>query len=374
MKTTDLGMNDYASTLLYVMREESLAYVCFCSIMRRIKGNFTTDGVTIGTKLLHLKVLLQAIDPVYWSFFESCDAGLSKRYSLKLSQRLSLVNLLFTYRWLLLECKREFSFNDALRILEVMWSTLPTENEPPALSELVLITSPSDNMITEILSNTSNSIPVPVRRSESSPELFVTDGWHFPKWKRRSSSLTSVRNGNESVTPKESNSLPSNQIAIEHEQFSFSPSKTKTKTSDCIHQKTTQKNFPNSFSLSEISDFDEASPTTTQHERTTSSNIISQILSTTDWLKRLPMGERIWLDEENSFLLFICIGILLSRRSYLLNQENLDEQEISMHFDRFRRRHNADKVLHYAKILYAQFVQWIRKKRMIDDLKKFSTS
>ena len=68
-------MNDYAAALLYVMREESLAYVCFCSIMKRIRANFTTDGVAIATKLLHLKVLLKAIDPVYWSFFESCDAG-----------------------------------------------------------------------------------------------------------------------------------------------------------------------------------------------------------------------------------------------------------------------------------------------------------
>lgn len=72
-------MNDYASALLYVMREESLAYVCFCSVMKRIRGNFTTDGVTIGTKLLHLKVLLKAIDPIYWNFFESCDAGKEKR-------------------------------------------------------------------------------------------------------------------------------------------------------------------------------------------------------------------------------------------------------------------------------------------------------
>ena len=70
-------MNDYASTLFYVMREESLAYVCFCSIMRRIRANFATNGVAIGTKFHHLKILLQAIDPVYWSFLESCDAGLS---------------------------------------------------------------------------------------------------------------------------------------------------------------------------------------------------------------------------------------------------------------------------------------------------------
>jgi hypothetical protein len=32
--------------------------------------------------------------------------------------------LLFVYRWLLLECKREFAFNESLHVLEIMWSTL----------------------------------------------------------------------------------------------------------------------------------------------------------------------------------------------------------------------------------------------------------
>ena len=43
-------MNEYASVLLYVVRDESLAYLCFCSIMRRIRGNFDTGGVAIATK------------------------------------------------------------------------------------------------------------------------------------------------------------------------------------------------------------------------------------------------------------------------------------------------------------------------------------
>lgn len=67
-------MNEYASVLLYVMRDEYLAYLCFCSIMRRIRTNFCTDGEAIQTKFLHLRVLLEAIDPVYWDFFGSCDA------------------------------------------------------------------------------------------------------------------------------------------------------------------------------------------------------------------------------------------------------------------------------------------------------------
>lgn len=75
-------MNEYASVLLYIMRDEYLAYLCFCSIMRRVRANFSMDGVAILTKFHHLKVLLQAIDPVYWDFFESCDACKLKRMSI----------------------------------------------------------------------------------------------------------------------------------------------------------------------------------------------------------------------------------------------------------------------------------------------------
>lgn len=37
---------------------------------------------------------------------------------------LQATDLLFCYRWLLLEMKREFAFDDALRMLEVTWSSL----------------------------------------------------------------------------------------------------------------------------------------------------------------------------------------------------------------------------------------------------------
>lgn len=44
-------------------------------------------------------------------------------------------DLLFCYRWLLLEMKREFAFEDALHMLEVLWSSLPPS---PPVDELSL--------------------------------------------------------------------------------------------------------------------------------------------------------------------------------------------------------------------------------------------
>ena len=43
----------------------------------------------------------------------------------KLIMILQADDLLFCYRWLLLEMKREFVFDHALKALEVTWSSLP---------------------------------------------------------------------------------------------------------------------------------------------------------------------------------------------------------------------------------------------------------
>jgi hypothetical protein len=45
-------------------------------------------------------------------------------------------DLLFCYRWLLLEMKREFALDEAMRMLEVLWASLPAA--PPSNGELHL--------------------------------------------------------------------------------------------------------------------------------------------------------------------------------------------------------------------------------------------
>lgn len=45
------GMSDLASPLLYTMGDEAQAYICFCSLMDRIKPNFSTDGEAMSLKV-----------------------------------------------------------------------------------------------------------------------------------------------------------------------------------------------------------------------------------------------------------------------------------------------------------------------------------
>uniref|UniRef100_A0A034VDI6 TBC1 domain family member 25 n=1 Tax=Bactrocera dorsalis TaxID=27457 RepID=A0A034VDI6_BACDO len=105
------GMSDIASPLLVTMNDEAQAYICFCAIMTRVKGNFMLDGIAMTQKFTHLTEALSFYDPEFWEYLKSQQAD----------------DLLYCYRWLLLELKREFPFDDALRMLEVQWSALKYE-------------------------------------------------------------------------------------------------------------------------------------------------------------------------------------------------------------------------------------------------------
>ncbi|CAF1421397.1 unnamed protein product [Adineta steineri] len=346
------GMNEYASTLLYVMRDESLTYLCFCSIMNRIRGNFATDGVAIATKFNHLQVLFRAIDPVYWNLLENCDAA----------------SLFFTYRWLLLECKREFPFNDALRVLEVMWATLPIASEPPELNEPSILLESSSNSIDDIL----RAIPCrpPLRRALSCPQLSVIDETCSRKNRHHSSSLTVHDNSEQLYFTMQQNY----SSTLESDEYQIYSSINNNSNSNSTSTKSRKKSLENSFSLSEISEFDSDNLSTCSSTNPKPNYTTSQYPPLENWVQRLPDTNTLWQEEDNAFLLFVCISILLTHRNDLIKQKHLEEQDFFKHFNGFHRRHHAEKLLVCARNLYGQYIQWARKSRMHDDLRNFSSS
>ncbi|XP_041378086.1 LOW QUALITY PROTEIN: TBC1 domain family member 25-like [Gigantopelta aegis] len=107
------GMSDIASPILVIQKDEAQAYLCFCGLMKHLHVNFKPDGAAMMMKFSHLADLMQLHDTVFFKYLQNINAG----------------DLFFCYRWLLLGLKREFPFDDALYMLEVMWSTLPPD--PP---------------------------------------------------------------------------------------------------------------------------------------------------------------------------------------------------------------------------------------------------
>ena len=105
------GLNDIAAVLLRVYRNEADTYICLHSLMRVTKALFTPEGLML--KFAHLKALLHRFDSDMFQHLSSHNSQ----------------ELIFCYRWLLLDMKREFNYSDAQRALEVMWSTLPPPKE-----------------------------------------------------------------------------------------------------------------------------------------------------------------------------------------------------------------------------------------------------
>lgn len=85
------GMSDLASPLLVTIGEEAHTYLCFVALMQRLKPNFLLDGVAMTTKFQHLSEGLMYYDPEFYTYLKLHHAD----------------DLLFCYRWLLLEMKRE---------------------------------------------------------------------------------------------------------------------------------------------------------------------------------------------------------------------------------------------------------------------------
>lgn len=98
------GMNDVLSMILAVMDHEADAYWCFRNYLETIQADFMAKGMM--DKLEHLRELLAFMDPEILKHFNSIDAG----------------DMVFCHRWLLLTFKREFSFEDAVRLFEILCS------------------------------------------------------------------------------------------------------------------------------------------------------------------------------------------------------------------------------------------------------------
>ena len=85
--------------------------------MKRCSPNFCSDGVAMTKKFHNLIQLLMYYDPEFYCYLKRKNAH----------------ELFFCYRWLLLDLKREFPFEDALRSLEVIWSSIPPQISPDLL-------------------------------------------------------------------------------------------------------------------------------------------------------------------------------------------------------------------------------------------------
>lgn len=99
-------MTDMLTPIVYIFRDESLSYFGFISLMNRYMNSlFDRNQIEINNRLDLFNILLNSIDNELWKKINS-----------------NKENKFLIYRWLLLDCKREFQkFHHIIRILEIVW-------------------------------------------------------------------------------------------------------------------------------------------------------------------------------------------------------------------------------------------------------------
>ena len=98
------GMNDLLAPILFVNEgDESEAFHMFVALMRRRAKFFAADQVGMTACLEMFAQALRVLDPEFADYLEKHDS----------------FNCFFAYRWFLCLFKREFSFEDTMRLWEV---------------------------------------------------------------------------------------------------------------------------------------------------------------------------------------------------------------------------------------------------------------
>ncbi|XP_053329100.1 TBC1 domain family member 25 [Spea bombifrons] len=362
------GMSDIASPILAVMDNEAHAFICFCGIMKRLEGNFRMDGECMSVKFSHLKLLLRYSDPDFNNYLVSRGAD----------------DLLFCYRWLLLELKREFAFDDALRMLEVTWSSLPPD---PPEKEVELVGLPCAPG--ETLKNTR-------RRHMMRPERGLSPEGEEDiagKGKENDNLEISDKEPEKEQEPVRLSCQLLKQASFgEFKCYGTSVAEASFETEDLpvssllqVRQPTEEEEEEERFWEAEplIKPLDSLEVTKSVSVPSLSPCTPSEQITTfgagDDIANSSPDGEKeeVQLDPEqppatspapislpppqefgrgNPFMLFLCLSILLEHREQIMKQ-NMGYDELAMHFNRLVRRHNLNRVLHRAKALFADYLQ-----------------
>jgi len=354
------GMSDLASPLLVTIGEEAHTYLCFVALMQRLKPNFLLDGVAMTTKFQHLSEGLMYYDPEFYTYLKLHHAD----------------DLLFCYRWLLLEMKREFAWDSALRALEVTWASLPPATADTCLilweerfSPVVTPTSslelakPCETPYGKVralrkqtLERRSSEVEA---RGRVQSDTGATTKKETGKKCEKSQSLVNVRRRAINSGAKES--IEEEEGRQEEKVESPPQGKRLTNLRDFYALAKDDKEGTAEKGISEKS---EEAPSPCKEAEPGDS--VDGPGDPFDWIgysqansaltvycNRLPPPPQ--FGHGNPFLMFLCLACLLQHRDHIMKAQ-LDYQDIAMFFDKMVRAHHVDRVLGQARRLFAEYL------------------
>jgi hypothetical protein len=99
-------MCDLVAPLLVIFDDESIAYSCFKHLMDRMLPNFP-HGNGMDTHFNNMRSLIQILDTNLYEQMHQCGDN---------------THFFFSYRWFLLDFKRELVYDDIFTVWETIWS------------------------------------------------------------------------------------------------------------------------------------------------------------------------------------------------------------------------------------------------------------
>uniref|UniRef100_A0A2P2MEV4 TBC1 domain family member 15 n=1 Tax=Rhizophora mucronata TaxID=61149 RepID=A0A2P2MEV4_RHIMU len=106
------GMSDLLAPIMFVMKEESESFWCFVALMERLGPNFNRDQNGMHAQLFALSKLVELLDIPLHNYFKQNDC----------------LNYFFCFRWVLIQFKREFEYDQTMRLWEVLWTHYLSEH------------------------------------------------------------------------------------------------------------------------------------------------------------------------------------------------------------------------------------------------------
>ncbi|ELU01425.1 hypothetical protein CAPTEDRAFT_178211 [Capitella teleta] len=345
------GMSDIASPILVVQNDEAHAYVCFCGIMRRLRGNFSCDGVAMTTKFQHLSLFLQHQDPVFHAYMKEHQAD----------------DLFFCYRWLLLEMKREFPLDNAMYMLEVMWSSIapdPPQDELPLVDPIyaecgmkalsMASPSPTTSVYIQLLSQ---------RRRRSAPSSAKPVATPCDDMKTLNpDDFVEIRDDSTAVLQEKSVIIDrSLECSIEDKTNDIAQPLADLQINESSAEiETSHAQRPSLIPVQRVYDCDSSATSPPSglnscEEATESPPSSIEFVKVTEKPALLPPPSE--FGARNPFLICLSLALLLLHRDHIIHN-HMDYNELAMHFDKMVRKQNVYRVVQQAQSLYGGYLKY----------------
>ena len=315
------GMSDLASPFAVLYEEEADSYMCFSQLMKRMKHHFLLDSPAIRQKFSNLRQLIKCVDPLFYDYLKENGAD----------------DLLFCYRWLLLDMKREFGLTNALKVLEVTWSVIPDvpgpgdeEYKPSLFDDIVSsgsIAKESGVFFEDDKKVESEQVSGEEEGSEGEDEMSAID-----------EELRSVMPSglNQDWEPLPAKTVPEGNADLTNTILA----------SDCH-----SSNLVSSTSTVEAG---KQSSSATFSE--SPSNAFSESSQCSlEGLKSFPIDPCV-CGAGNPFSLIASLSLLLQQRNYIMDNQ-LDYTEIAVRYDRLSKSQNVNKFLARSRALFLNYLK-----------------